>query len=164
MPPKRNKTGHRGRKQGVGRSSTHHNNYVNINLSDIVRRRKERGKGRTRSKRSTQTTKEPLITRFASTFAPDRKTQLINQAPSQVLGQQQPNVLQQQRANAGNTTTTQRARPLTVAVATPVKLFTPTKQKLHDAFPGVHVSKPTSYEEGDKVYCEQCKKFYTKEV
>ena len=163
MPPKRNKTGRRGRKRVAGRTMNHHNNYVHINLSDMLRRRKGRRKGRTSGKASTQTTKEPLITRFASTFAPDGKTQLINQAQPQVLGQQQPNVLQQQRVNAGNTTTSQRARPLTVPVATPVKLFTPTKQKL-DAFPGVHISKPTSYEEGDKVYCDSVKSGILKEV
>ena len=97
MPPKRNKTGRRGRKRVAGRTMNHHNNYVHINLSDMVRRRKGRRKGRTSGKASTQTTKEPLITRFASTFASDGKTQLINQAQPQVLGQQQPNVLQQQR-------------------------------------------------------------------
>ena len=134
---------------------------MNINLKDIVHRRKGRGKGRS-TYTSIRTTKEPLITKFASTFASDGKTQLINQAQRQVLGQQQLNVLQQQSANAGNTTTTHQARPLKTAVATPVKMFTPTKQRLEDAFPGVHVSKPTSYEEEDKVYCEQCGKWYTK--
>ena len=83
MPPKRNKTVRRGRKR-LGRSSSHHNNYVNINLEGIVRRRKGRGKGHTSGKTSTQTTKVPLITRFASTFASDGKTQLINQAQPRV--------------------------------------------------------------------------------
>ena len=59
-------------------------------------------------------------------------------------------------------TTTRRAQEFTVPIATPVKLFTPMKQKLEEAFPGVHISKPKSYEEGDKVYCEQCGKWYTK--
>ena len=56
MPPKRNKTGRRGRKRVVGRTMNHHNNYVHITLSDIVRRRKGRGKGHTSSKTSTRTT------------------------------------------------------------------------------------------------------------
>ena len=76
MPPKQNKTGRHRRKQ-LGCSSTHHNNYVNNNLADAVHRRKGRGKGRTSTKTLTRTTKEPLIMRFASTFASDGKTQLM---------------------------------------------------------------------------------------
>ena len=89
MPSKRNKASKRLKKRTIGRNISHHNNHININLSGISRRRKVTGTSRgSRGKTSTQSVQQPLITRFASTFASDGKTQLINQAQPQVLGQQ----------------------------------------------------------------------------
>ena len=98
MPPKRNKRSARVKKRTIGRNVSHHNNHININLSGISRRRKGTGTSRgSHGKTSALSVPQPLITRFASTFAPDGKTQLINPQQVPVLGQQQSNVLQQSR-------------------------------------------------------------------
>ena len=98
MPSKRNKASKRLKKHTIGRNISHHNNHININLSGISRRRKVTGTSRgSRGKTSTQSVQQPLIMRFASTFASDGKTQLINQPQVPVLAQQQPNILQQMR-------------------------------------------------------------------
>ena len=124
---------------------------MNINLEGIVRRRKGRGKGHTSGKTSTQTTKVPLITRFASTFASDGKTQLINQAQPQVLGQQQPNVLQQQRDNTqGSTvkknTVEEKLRDMRDIYKSPIK-------------PNKTQEEPIRI---DKWYCSVCEKYLSK--
>ena len=96
MPHKRNKALKHVKKRTIGHNVPHHNNHININLSGISRRRKSTGTSRgCRGNTLTHTSSQPLITRFASTFASDGKTQLINQPQVPVLGQQQPNVLQQ---------------------------------------------------------------------